>query len=69
MSDAYGKNGTESSDCAGSFLRGFCAGNQGTEKKINLLFAPSEPFSQQGAQLISAMLACSVLVFVDPLRY
>lgn len=37
-------------------------------KKINLL-APSESFSQQGDELIFAMLAYSVLVFVDPLRY
>lgn len=69
MSDAYGENRTESSDCGGSFLRGFCAGDQGTEKKINLPFAPSESFSQQEAELISAMLACSVLVFVDSLHY
>lgn len=58
MSDGYGETRTESSDCGGSFLRGFCAGDQGTEKKINLLLAPPESFSQQGDELIPAGLFC-----------
>lgn len=36
------------------------------EKKINL-HAPSESFSRERDELISAMLACSVMIFVDPL--
>lgn len=54
MSDAYGKNRTESSDCGRSFLTGFCAVDQGTENKMNLLPVPSESLSQQRDELSSA---------------
>lgn len=61
MSDAYGKNRTESSDYGRSLLTGFCAVDQGTENKMNLLPVPSESLSQQGDELISAGLLCVVL--------
>lgn len=66
MSDAYRKNRTESSDCGRFFLTGFCAADQGTENKMNLLSVPSESLSQQGDdELSSARLL--YLLFMDSL--
>lgn len=63
MSDTYGENGIESSDCEGHLLTGVFAGEQGIEKKINIFLVPSESFSQQGHEPISAMLTHFVLAF------